>query len=239
MLEKYTTEREIGPSVCDADGQLSYAESFGLFMDIASVHAGQLGNGVLDMAGMGLFWLTVKTQINFINRPQITQMVTMETWPEQHSRMRGNRSYVLRCGDEMMLTGKTEWAVITTDTHRLTPIEGVYPDGYRFDLPGICPEPFARIPDRFEGLEPYAEYRVRSTDIDVGGHMNNTAYVRALMGTFTGEEMKKMQIKRMDVMFKTPCYEGDLLHFTRKKDEFGLEIRASREEDTVLLVRIQ
>ena len=69
--------------------------------------------------------------------------------------------------------------------------------------------------------------------------MNNTAYVRALMGTFTGEEMKKMQINRMDVMFKTPCYEGDLLHFTRKQDEFGLEIRASREEDTVLLVRIQ
>ena len=80
MLEKYTTEREIGPSICDADGRLSYAESFGLFMDIASIHAGQLGNGVLDMAGMGLFWLTVKTQINFINRPQITQMVTMETW---------------------------------------------------------------------------------------------------------------------------------------------------------------
>ena len=75
MLEKYTTEREIGPSICDADGRLSYAESFGLFMDIASIHAGQLGNGVLDMAGMGLFWLTVKTQINFINRPQITQMV--------------------------------------------------------------------------------------------------------------------------------------------------------------------
>lgn len=50
MLEKYEVTREIGPSICDFEGKLSYAEAFGLFMDIASAHAEMLGIGVKAMA---------------------------------------------------------------------------------------------------------------------------------------------------------------------------------------------
>lgn len=99
--------------------------------------------------------------------------------------------------------------------------------------------PFARIADHFEGIAPYAEYRVRSTDIDVGGHMNNTAYVRMIMGSLSNEERKALPIRRMDVIFRASCYEGDVLSFRRKETEDGLDIRVSRGEETVLLVRIQ
>ena len=43
MMEKYEMRRQIGPSICDASGKLSHAEAFGLFMDIASFHAEQIG----------------------------------------------------------------------------------------------------------------------------------------------------------------------------------------------------
>lgn len=114
MMEKYEMRRQIGPSICDASGKLSHAEAFGLFMDIASFHAEQIGVGLGAMAQKDLFWLTVKTQVNFIRRPRMLQNVTLETWPEQPDKMRGNRSYIMRCGEDTVLTGKTEWAVIST-----------------------------------------------------------------------------------------------------------------------------
>lgn len=123
MMEKYEMQRQIGPSICDASGKLSHAEAFGLFMDIASFHAEQIGVGLGAMAQKDLFWLTVKTQVNFIRRPRMLQNVTLETWPEQPDKMRGNRSYIMRCGEDTVLTGKTEWAVINTATHKLVPLE--------------------------------------------------------------------------------------------------------------------
>lgn len=239
MMEKYEMRRQIGPSICDASGKLSHAEAFGLFMDIASFHAEQIGVGLGAMAQKDLFWLTVKTQVNFIRRPRMLQNVTLETWPEQPDKMRGNRSYIMRCGEDTVLTGKTEWAVINTATHKLVPLEGIYPVELRFENGTAAPEPFARIADHFEGVAPYAEYQVRSTDIDVGGHMNNTAYVRMIMGSLSNEERKALTIRRMDVIFRASCYEGDVLSFRRKETEDGLDIRVSRGEETVLLVRIR
>ena len=239
MLERYEIMREIGPSICDFEGKLSYAEAFGLFMDIASAHAEMLGIGVKAMAQKNLFWLTVKTQINFIRRPSMLQGVSLQTYPEKPDKMRGNRSYILGSAGEVLMTGKTEWAVINTQTHKLVPLDGIYPEELNFDTAPACPEPFARIADHFEETVPYAEYRVRSTDIDVGGHMNNTAYARAVMGTFSVAELKSMNINRMDIIFRSSCYEGDRLDFRRKQTETGLDIRVSRGEETVLLVRIQ
>jgi hypothetical protein len=120
------------------------------------------------------------------------------------------------------------------------PLEGIYPAELRFENGTAAPEPFARIADHFEGIAPpYAEYRVRSTDIDVGGHMNNTAYVRMIMSSLSNEERKALPIRRMDVIFRASCYEGDVLSFRRKETEDGLDIRVSRGEETVLLVRIR
>ena len=239
MTEKYEVTREIGPSICDAAGKLSYAEAFGLFMDIATTHAEMLGIGLGAMAKKELFWLTVKTQVNFIRRPAMLQNVSLQTYPEKPDKMRGNRSYILGRVGEVLMTGKTEWAVINTQTHKLVPLDGIYPEELNFDTAPACPEPFARIADHFEGIEPYAEYRVRSMDIDVGGHMNNTAYARAVMGTFSVAELKSMNINRMDIIFRSSCYEGERLDFRRKQTETGLDIRVSRGEETVLLVRIQ
>lgn len=239
MTEKYEVTREIGPSICDAAGKLSYAEAFGLFMDIATTHAEMLGIGLGAMAKKDLFWLTVKTQVNFIRRPAMLQNVSLQTYPEKPDKMRGNRSYILGSAGEVLMTGKTEWAVINTQTHKLVPLQGIYPAELCFDNESSCMEPFARIPDHFEGIEPYAEYCVRSMDIDVGGHMNNTAYARAVMGTFSVAELKSMNINRMDIIFRSSCYEGELLEFRRKQTENGLDIRVSRGGETVLLVRIQ
>ena len=233
----YETPFVLTATVCGADGKLSYPGAFTVFQDIATAHAPLLGVGYYDLAPRSLFWLAVRTKIRFNARPHLEEHVTVRTWPEKPGAARCNRSYELLRGDEVLVCGKTEWAVINTETRAITPMAEVFPP-LSFDRPTACPAPFARVPDRFEGIEPFAEYRVRSTDIDVGGHMHNAFYPRALFGAFSTEDVRAMDISEIDISFRAPCFEGETLAFYKKENGGALDLRAARGDETVLLVRI-
>ena len=91
----------------------------------------------------------------------------------------------------------------------------------------------------FDGIHPYAQYTVRSTDIDVGGHMNNAAYLKALFGTFSCQELAETNIRSVDALFRAPCFEGDELLWQRAETPEGFQIRAACKDKTVFLAAIE
>ena len=239
MDQVFEQTRVITPSIADSKGRLSFHDVFDVFMDIASEHAQRLGIGLEAMARRDLFWLTVKTQIRFLDRPRIMEPVTVRTWPEAPGKLRGNRSYQIVRGGEVLVAGKTEWAVMHMKSKQLVLLDGVYPSELSFTEGSACPSPFARIPDDFGSCAVTARYTVRSTDIDVGGHMNNAAYVRAMLGCFRSEELRALSVKSIDVVFRSPCFESETLSLQQKQTENGLDLRFAKEDgSTAFLARI-
>ena len=227
----------VAPSVCDFDGRLSIPGAFSLFMDLATEHAERLGVGLSAMQAKNRFWLTVKTRIAFEERPAISEAVRLLTWPEKPGPLRFNRSYELWRGDRRLISGRTEWAVLNTETGALAPSRDIFPEGIDYGRGSALEEGFARVPDRFDGA-PFAEYRVRSADIDLGGHMNNAAYPRALFGAFAVRELREKPVRCVDLIFRAPCHEGDLLSFYKKEEDGRFNVRMARGEETVLLGQI-
>lgn len=229
----------VGPSLCDAAGLLSYHDAFGVCMDVAATHAQALGCGIYDLSPRGLFWITVKTQLSFFERPRMMERVTLRTWPEAPGKLRGNRSYEMRRGEHLLISGKTEWAVMQMQTKQLVFLSDVYPPELTFLPDSASPAPFARIPDEFDGCAPFASYTVRSTDIDVGGHMNNAAYLRAVFGAFSNEALRGTDIGRVDILFRSSCYEGETLSLRQKALDGGTDLRVGKPDGTTAaLLRI-
>ena len=225
-------------SLCDRDGKLSYPAHFSLFMDMASEHGPQIGLGLDDPAMKDLFWLTVKTKIKFHTRPAMLKQVDVSTWPEKPGRIRTNRLYTIQDGDTLLSEGKTEWALINTVTGKLVKFDSVYPkDLVHIETP-VSVSPFLKISEDFSQDQCIGSYTVSATDIDVGQHMNNAAYLRALFGLFTNDFLKGREIFEIEAVFKTPCYEGETLQvYCREEDSMQL---AMKKEDgtTALLVNI-
>lgn len=235
----YETEWKVPSYMCDHAGRLSMADTFNLFMELATEHALRMGCGWSDMAKENRFWLTVKTKIVFLDRlPFMSETVTARTWPETPDRMRCLRNYQLRRGDEVLAAGKTEWAVLNTATGSLVPMVGIYPEGFVCLEDHAVPEPFVRVVDDFADVEPFATYTVRSTDIDLGGHMNNVAYVRALLGAFSVAEQKAMKIREIDAIFRAQCFEGDELALQRRETEDGYDIRLAKDGKAMFLAHL-
>ncbi len=238
MDEIYEKELETAPSVCDASGRLSYHGAFGLFMDAASSHADRLGIGIGDLMKKNLFWLTVKTRVEFISRPSLGKPVTVRTWPEAPEKVRGDRSYELEQDGEILIAGKTEWTILNFKENRLSSPREIYPESLRFREDSAITAPFARIPEQFEAYRPYASRTVLSTDIDMGHHMNNVAYLQALAGSFSTEEWDRLPLQNIDVLFRASCFEGDELQFSRRDADDSVQIRIARGDQTILLVNL-
>ncbi len=238
MTEKITKELTILPSVCDSSAVLGIPDTFALFMDAATEHAGVLGCGIDVLAPRGLFWLTVRTRVRFFRRPRMLESVTLSTWPEPPGKLRTNRDYTLTSGDELLAAGKTEWTVLDQNTGRLHPAADVFSPEVDFHPAVVWPEPFTHMPDA--PLDEFARYAVRSTDIDLGGHMNNAAYVRALAGAFSCEAWQAMRIRELEIAFRAPCHEGDELVLQKREADGGvLNLRAALPDGkTIVLARI-
>ncbi len=237
MREVFDRELTVTLSMTDASGRISYADAFRLFIDAAAAHAEELGLGLYDMRAKDLFWLAVKTRVHFGERPRIGSRFILRTWPEAADKIRGNRSYQIIADGKPVVWGKTEWAILNTGTNRLVPMRGIYPPSLTFTKESASPEPFSRIDP--ENAVEYARYTVRSTDIDVGKHMNNVAYVRAVLGSFSSEELEALDPASIEVLYKTSCFEGEELVFSRESSAGGTDIAVTKNGEPAVMMRIK
>lgn len=234
MIVKYDVPSIVYPSRTDASARLSIPDCFSLFMDIAAPHAALLGCGTEDLAKKDLFWITVRSKIKVIRRPHMMEPITISTWPRMPEETRCIRDYSITQDDATLVLGKTLWAVMNMKTGKLHRVDELYPEGFEA-IPDIAiEEPFTKF-DRDFGGELFASYTVRPTDIDFGGHMNNIAYIRAFSGLFSVKEWNQMNIKEMEVHYKSPCFEGNTLEFYKKTVDDHTHVCAQLPDGKVVL----
>lgn len=231
--------RTIAPSICDFDGKLSVPDCFGLFMDAAAIHAAELGVGIADMSSRGLFWLTVRTKVRFLRRPRMLERVTVWTRPIQPEKVRSIREYRLTKDGELLAEGKTEWTVVEMPAGKIHPMQDVFPESVEMAFAPAFAEPFCRIRPDFGAEERFGAYTVRSADIDVGGHMNNVAYLHALFGMLSTAERKTLPQGTVEIAFRAPCFEGETLACFRREADTGAEFAMIKPGGTVgVLVKV-
>lgn len=214
-MEQGTLERSVlvTPELCGRAARLSPLGVFTIFQGIATLHAEQIGVGAFAMAQRGEFWLTAHTRVDFFSSATLLDQLTAVTWPEPCSErsVRSFRSYSLHRGYELVALGRTQWVIWGEGQRLLSFGQSGFPQDFRFsDRVGLRDAP-ARFTDTLTEDDLAFRCAVRSTDIDFGRHMNNVAYVRALLGCFPAEELDSGRIASVEVHYASPCLEGEEL----------------------------
>ena len=232
MEAQLSRDLTVLPSLCDAGLKLSIPDLFAQFMDIATLHAEQLGVGANALVTKGISWITVKTKVHILRRPRLMETVTFSTRPLVPEKVRAIREYRLEKNGELLAEGKTEWAVIDLATGRPRLMDGVFDAALELAAEPTYPAPFARIRPDFSDGEPLGTWRVRSTDIDFLGHMNNIAYLRAVFGLLPSEELKNLPQGSVEIIFRVPCFEGEELTLVRRLTDTGWELAVLKPDGT-------
>ena len=218
------------PSMCDQDSLMSIPAMLDMFQDVAGIHAESVGIGAMELEEKGLFWIVSKTRLVVNERPMVQELLDAVTWIQPADRVTCERDWAICRNGEQLAYVRSIWAALKRENFRPAHMSEFYPDS-DFSIAPPDDKPFARIKKDFDGAEALGEYRIRSVDIDRGGHMNNVNYVRAMLGCFSCDEIKEMDIHELDMQFLLQCYEGDTIRFLRRPSEDGLmEVGALNEE---------
>lgn len=232
MKNRMQKQITVALSHCDNLGKLSVPSMFSLFMDIATDHANELHLSAKEL-GENLFWLAVRTKIKINKRPDMSDEVYICTWPQKAVRVRANRSYTISDEGGVLIAGKTEWAVINTSLGKLQRLDMIYGEDFEFCDDVALEDNYARVSDDFSDDKVLGEYLIRSTDIDVGQHMNNAFYVRALFSLFSTKELEKMNISEIDIAYKAQSYENETLTVKYREIENTVEFGMIKPDNTV------
>ena len=114
--------------------------------------------------------------------------------------------------------------MLDTEKGSLVKIDEVFSDDWELETETVLDEPFARVKEDTSDCEEAGKYEIRSIDIDLGGHMNNAAYVRALFSIFTTSELDAIKITDCEICYKHSCYEGDTLTFYKRQRDNAIEM---------------
>ncbi len=242
MERTYSRDFRVPASRCGADGKLSVPAFFEVFMDLAAEHAQELGMGLHPLRDRGLIWITVRTRVRFFRRPDMLETVRLTTWPEKPGAMRCCRSYTVSAGAETLAAGKSEFAVIELKSFRPLPMTVLYTPELTAELTEetAVAGPFSRIGESFAPEEKMGEYTVRPSDIDIAGHMNNTMYPRMLMDFLPVAEQLARPVRELELCYRSPCFEGDVLTLYGRETEDGREIGVFRPGGkTALLAKMK
>jgi len=236
VLSKLEKKYCVPVSSCDHNAYLSFVGIFNAFMDIATEHACLLGIGNDSISKDGCFWVAAKTRIRAIRRPFMQEETILSTWPEAPGNIRCNRYCTISDDQGVLVEGKTEWTIIDAQSGRPVKTKEIYPEGLVHLEDVVCEEPFLRFKTDFSECEEILTHKVLSSDIDMSKHMNNVAYIRAVMAAFSCEELDRMNISEIEIAYRLQCFEGEFLSLRKRQTEDGMEIGVLKADGTTAAV---
>lgn len=237
MVSVYEKNIAVPASSCGYEGKMGLSGLAAQFMDMATEHADLIGIGFGELKKDDLFWLAIRTRIDIVRHPEISEKVTFRTWTERPQKIVYDRDYEVVSGGETIARGRTQWGLYNFASGRLAVRGNVYPPELEAG-PAVIAEPYRRFSDE-PADEPLGTYTVKSTDIDLGGHMNNVAYIRAFESLFTVAQLKERDFRSLEIQYKKPCFEGDTIAFSFLETEKETVVRgtANGEAAVWLLLR--
>lgn len=193
------------------DGLLQPCALFNYLQDIAAIHAEKLGFGRSDLMEINRFWVLSRIKVSILRWPAWKEIITVSTWPRGTEGLFAIRDFMVTGSDgDEIASATSSWLIIDTSTKK---IRRPHDDLKRFN-PAKNETPatgsFAEkieIPPVEMSVSPVNT--VKSGDIDVNMHTNNTSYVRWIFDTYDPGFRAEMVPVKIEANYLAESRYGD------------------------------
>ncbi|MBQ8683778.1 MAG: hypothetical protein IJ518_04620 [Clostridia bacterium] len=205
--------------------------------EAAEQHLRPGGLGWKDLGEQGIAFVASRWHATIRRMPAMEEAVTLTTWHRERKGPRFLRCYEwMDAAGEVLIQGVMQFALVAVEDHRLL-------RGDEFMRLAAMPEPRRGVactdPERFRlpAMETVGEYRVRRSDIDRNGHMNNTHYAD-LLWDFLPVEPAGRQPVDVQLHFAGESRLGDTLTMTAGTEGESLFVRGDHDRGSAFAARV-
>lgn len=216
----YQKSYYIGSNDVDQFLDLKLSSLFKYMQDIATEHAEKLDIGKANTLDKGLYWVITRIELDILKMPKYLETITLKTYPGEDMKFIFPRYF--RLEDEkgnVLVRGSSTWMVLNKNNHRpsLNPFNGksLPPEHLEDELP----LPRKCLSDTYTLIE---ERKVRYSDIDLNGHLNNTKYIDYIIDIHDSSFYKENQISHFLINYEKELMDNDVLSLSSnyQKDEY-------------------
>ena len=209
---QFIKEYEVHYYHCNADMQCSLYSMIRFFEDIAIQQSESLGVGVEYYNRERVGWMLARWLVNIERFPKFGEIIKIVTTPKAFSGFYANREFsVLDSDGNEIITANTLWIFVNLDTRRPARISQLMFDTYdpsREDM-----KTFTKLNEvkPIEQVEYEKKFRVRLSDMDTNGHVNNSQYINWAMETLPPEIHSDYSIKSLAVNYLKETSVDDIV----------------------------
>lgn len=212
----YSKSYYIGSNDVDQFLELKLSSLFKLMQDISTEHAEVLDIGKANTIDKGLYWVITRMEVEILKMPQYLETVILKTYPGDDLKFIFPRYFQLEDQKgNILVKASSTWMVLNRSNHHpcLRPFEGrTLPPEHlegELELPKKCVQKETSL------LE---ERKVRYSDIDLNGHLNNTKYIEYILDSHDSSFYKKNRIKHFLINYNKELLDNDVLSLSSSHD---------------------
>lgn len=195
--------------------ELNVPNFFMMMQKIASDDAESFGIGKSETLDKGLTWIISRIEVDFIKTPSYTQDVELETYPGDDMKIIFPRYYTMFDKDNnVIIRASSIWAVLDQKTRMpvANPFDKSFPsEHHENELP--LPSK-VKIPDELTLVE---SRKVRYSEIDLNGHLNNTRYMDYMLDVHDSAFYRENHIRHIVINYAHEIRDGQTVDIYSSK----------------------
>ena len=205
MQPIWTESFRVASYLVDSHEELGLPGLLGLIQESAWEHAEQLGYGYAPMLERGLIWALIRQELEIRRWPRWGETVTVRTWLRPLQGLLVARDFEFSLRHDTFCHGTTLYLMLENATRRPAPATlgaDAFYDRERgaFEPGKIAPRP---------GLTRLARFPIRTSDLDMHAHVNNTRIAQWILDAVPPEAHKQQRVHSYEVDFLAEMHGGE------------------------------
>ncbi|MCP4023205.1 MAG: hypothetical protein GY729_15285 [Desulfobacteraceae bacterium] len=163
-------------------GQFRLDKILTLFQDLASEHCKILGITGFDLASKELMWVVSSACVAIKRHPEFAEPLTLETDRSSLKNLYELRSFAIRDGNGLkIICAQGMWVMVKQSNFKPVRLSTFLPDSLLAINDEQAGEALLDDIQDFKYPDFIRHFRIRSQDLDMNRHVNNTVYVQWAM----------------------------------------------------------
>ena len=199
----------IGAGVVDKFYELRIPDYFMMMQTIATNDAEEKGVGKSETIDKGFSWIISRIEVDIVKYPGYTEDVIMETYPGDDMKIIFPRYYrMVDLKGNLLINSSSLWALL--DIKKRVPVMSPFKNA----LPSEHHEGELPLPKKVaipENLSLIESRKVRYSETDLNGHLNNTKYMDFIIDVHDSAFYEKHRIKHLAINYIHEIKDNDVV----------------------------